>query len=477
MTSADGLVILLEDLGWRLDLDGILETIFSDDANAAFDDFRTLAGNISSAIDAVQDLAEAIGDGDVPARDVLALVADFRNIIAQLQGLVGTSAGDLAPDLDLDLTPVWQSFTEELPEYLISRYLSVSQPKLYETMLVLGVIEEKTVSPPPPAEGTPGALRTRYLRRDIRWDYLGDLVSDPMTHLAQVYRWGGAAKPDDPNAGFDALRFLASLRRFLAAFGLRGRIEPLSPRSVERFLGPDPVPEGERLPQYALPITRLRQGSAFAHFGLEVAPVPEVPGEAVENILLTHETFGGYAQTMQLREGIYLTLKGAVDASQQLNLLIRPGGADVIIDNGATYDVGIGLSAAPPGGFTLLGGEGGTRIGLDSLGLSFGFGGSAGGMADLSAQMRIKGFVVALTPGEGDGLLNSLLGDNGLAARMDLTLSYDLEGGFLVDGSGGITAQIPIDQNIGPLNAGNRRAHLVCNRRSGAGAAAQAFDR
>lgn len=451
MTSADGLVILLEDLGWQIDLDGVLETVFSDEANAAFDDFRALVGNVSSAIDGVQALIHDIQDGGIPIQDVIDLIGDFRSIIAQLQGLVGTPAGDLAPDLDIDLSPVWQSLTEELPEYLISRYLSASQPKIYETMLVLGLIEEIAVNPPPPADGSLAALRTRYLRRDIRWDYIGDALSDPVSHIAEVYRWNGAAKPDDLTAGFNGMKFLTNLRRMLAAYGLNGQIEPLSPRSVDRFYGPNPPPPGDRLPQYALPITRLRHGGAFAHFGLEVAPVPESPGDPVENILLTHDTFGGYAQTLQLAEGIYLSLTGAVDASQQLNLLIKPDGADVIIDNSATFDVGLGLTAAPPGGFTLMGGEGGTRISIDAIGLGFGFGGSPSGVADLSADLSITGFTVAIEAGEGDGLLNSILGDNGLTATMDLAMAYSLADGFRVDGSGGITAQIPIDQSIGPL--------------------------
>ena len=455
MTSTDGLVILLEDLGWRIDLASVLETLFNDDANDAFDDFRALVGNVADAISGARDLVETLRTGaDLPLQDILDLISDFRAIISQIQGLVGTPAGNLLPDFNIDLDPVWQSLTEELPEYLLTRYLSVSQPKMYETLLVLGIVEESTMQPPAPSASGTGSvapLRVAYLRRDVRWDYLGDLLRDPVSHLAETYRWNNAAKPDDIASGFNAIRFLTNQQRALTIFGLNGSLEPLSPRSVERFYGPDPVPPGDRMPQLSLPIVRARAGGAFGHFALQVAPVPHAPDTAIENILLTHETIGGFAQTLQFGDGIFLTLGGSVDASQQLNLLLKPAGPEVILGNSTSFDVSLGLTAAPPGGFTILGGEGGTRIGVGSIGMNFGFGGTPAGVADLATSVNVTGFTVAIAAGEGDGLLNKILGNASLEAVMDLTLGYNLNEGVFMDGSGGFTAMIPIDQTIGPL--------------------------
>ena len=101
----------------------------------------------------------------------------------------------LAPDPGalpppLDNPDFWQRFASDLGQDLFAEYLLISQPAMYVPLHLLGVVDETNVS----ISGAPGRLD--YVRRVLRWDRLGTMVTDPGSLLGEVYGWGGTFRHD-----------------------------------------------------------------------------------------------------------------------------------------------------------------------------------------------------------------------------------------------------------------------------------------
>lgn len=451
MTSLDGFILLISALGWRPDLDEAVELLFDGGGGTAPDDtfaqFRDTALAIVEAIDAAEDVASDLLAGqNVSAQEVLELIAAFRTVVAQIGEIDLSAPNPPALPAGLDVEPLWVSLRDELPDYLLARYLSIHQPRLYEVLVVLGLVDEALVRP-----GTDEPFRVAYVRYSFNWAYLEDLVTDPLVHLQELYRWNGAAKPGDTGQGLDTARLTATLRRLLRASGLRARIEPLAEPSALRFIA-DPAPAPlARPPQITLPLLEFAESGAFTRLGLEIAPVPASFGGPVDSLLLTHVTQGGVAHDLEIAENLRLEVSGSVDASRQINLVVGPGGPELIADAAVPYALEVGLTAVPDAPWLLFGAEGGTRITVAGFGAGVSLSGEAGASAEIVLNAQVSGLTVALAPGEGDGFFNALLEALALEASFDLALGWSSVSGLMVAGSGGLSAVIPTDLTLGPL--------------------------
>lgn len=467
VTTDTGLLLLLSDLGWRPDLDEALELLFDETGvSDAYAQFASIASAITGALDGTEDtVTRLLNNEDVDPNEVIDLISDFRSIINQLHDvqLSGPNAVTLPPGLDIQ--PLWDSLTEELPEYLLTRYVALHQPQLWSLLMILGLAQELRVTP----EDVP--FRYPYTRRVIRWDYFADFLNNPIQHLREIYRWAGARKADDPETALAGMRILMVLHGLFRQVRVPAHLEPVTDTLADRFLASPPPPRAQRPAQLTAPMFRLMQGGAAAQLALEFAAVPEDPAvltdgiqdptlpqvalPELDSLLLTHRTMGSVEQSIQLTDNIVLSFTGSVDASHQLNLLLTPSGPELRADPGFDFALGADLSTINTEPWLLAGAVDGTRLTLGGAGGGIALAGETGGPADVSFDLGFTSLEIALEGGQGDGLLNSLLGAAQLAATFDMSVTYSTGDGLKFAGSGGIEAIIPIDKTIGPIWLGD----------------------
>ena len=439
----DEFLLLLEDLGWSLDPALALDALF--DANGEYAAFAAIALDIRDGIVSAEAVvADIRGGTDVDVQRIIDLAEDFRDVFTKLRALKGPSKPQM-PDL-LALDDLWQSLIDDLPDLLICQHLETSHSGLNATLTALGLIERSEVTPT-------GTLRKTYTRYQIHWAYFGDLLSDPVTHLKEIYHWDGAAKSGVTADGFAFDRLMITLRELLQAISFPAGIGPVDGEIVSRHYEPLNLPAPRPLNQLTIPVAEGRDNGAFYRLAMIAAPLLKASDGSIEGLLLTHQTQGGVSRTINLAQGWALTLAGSADASFLLELGITPRGVDFATHAPQVPSLSVDLTGSAPadqGAWPLFGDP--DQTGLSLQGISAGVGmGPAGSAAEFTFNMGLQGLALNVAAGEGDGLLNTILGNLKLGAEVDLAITYGTQSGFRVDGSGGLTILIPIDKSIGPL--------------------------
>ena len=439
----DELVLLLEDLGWSLDPSLVLDALF--EANGPYAAFAAIIADIRAGLGQAEQVVEQIRNGEaVEPQRVLDLAQDFRAVFAALTSLKGPGKPQMPGLLSLD--DLWQSLIDDLPDMLISTHLAAFYPGISAMMSALGLLEQSSVTPS-------GTLRKTYTKYQIHWDQFGDLLSDPVQHLREVYHWDGAAKPGISPNGFDFDRMIMALRAVMQTISLPAGIGPVDPEIALLHYEPLNLPNPEPLNQLIIPVAQGRESGAYYRLALIVAPMLDSREGTANGMLFTQLAEGGVTRSFSPAEGWMLGVSGSVDANFMLELAVTPEGADFVANAPQLPELSMGLTGvAPPdpGVWPLFGKPGETGLSLQGISASVAFG-PAGSGAEVTLGIEMRSLALTIAAGEGDGLLNSLLGDLQLGAELDLSMAYGTSSGFRMDGSGGLGAKIAIDQTLGPL--------------------------
>ena len=130
------------------------------------------------------------------AATVIGLLGDFFAAVNSL-----SSAVDLPTTIDP--AEFRADFPQQLTGYLVADYLLSTRPLLGAILLAGGVITRR--------ERPEGGKRPSYVRLEVAWDAVGNLVHDSLSTLRNAYGW---SSPD-----FDALTFLDNMATLGDAIG------------------------------------------------------------------------------------------------------------------------------------------------------------------------------------------------------------------------------------------------------------------
>ena len=180
MPDQDTIGLIAQEIG--LALEPIDTALSSQGAFSAF--MRVLGWDTSGYIAGVQNVGSIVtniinavenGLDASQAANIISQVVNLFNAVSQLSsasGLPGT----------IDVTEFQNDFPGQLVDYLIGHYLLNNRPTLGASLLAAGVIR-KTQKP---AAGK----RLPYVRIDIAWDDIGNVLNDPLGIFRNAYSWG-----------------------------------------------------------------------------------------------------------------------------------------------------------------------------------------------------------------------------------------------------------------------------------------------
>lgn len=355
---------------------------------------------------------------------------------------------------------LWNDLALALPEYLLLRWLRLSKPLLYWLLRVTDIVELESVDASQPARSAADVPRLRLER-------LGALLGEPETYLKGRYDWGfdaaalGYAYRHDKRATAPLRhgRLLRVLQRLFADLGLEARLAAIQ----QRYIGTGrPFGAGSKAladaRQLSVPLVHGRVGGKgpSVELGFEIVPLPGTRGpDIVDGLYLTNLATAAKAGSYALGPGWALQASAGADVSGAVALRLLPGQArlDRALPGAKIELLAVGQPAAP---WVLMGSNTGTRLELRGAeaGLSVAQTGSDTELR-LSCTPKAKdggpGLVLKLSPGEGDGFVQQLLGNKELELVCDLGFVWSNLTGLALGGEVGACVTLPMKLPLGPV--------------------------
>lgn len=391
-------------------------------------------------LDTAKELAEQIED-DSP--DALVLAGELLDVLlAAMEGIraLKDRPADGLP-FPLDQQEFREQFPSELMDFLLARYLERRRPLLFGVLVLLGVHEVERMVPE-------GAGRVPYSSHRLRWERLGEAVSDPEGLFRDVYGWG------DVSARFDHVRLLRSLECFLIAGRLPVRCTAPRTELAERYYAASnpTLPEVQEL---VAPLLAGETDDGYVELGVLTLPIPPAndPGAPPCGLYFTPSLVGEVEGAIDLGMDWALELRGGFESAGGVGVELRPEGVTLqqalVTTN---IDAEVALVGRPITPWIAIGMPGSHRIEVSGLRFAIGVRGPVDdpelilgiGTGD-GTDAKIK---VVLETGEGDGFIRQIFLGQPVAVEFAGLLAWSSKTGLAFSGGAGIEVRIPVSMPL-----------------------------
>jgi hypothetical protein len=418
ITSPEQAVVFFRKLGYEFPTGSVGSTM------------PQLAAQAGELIDAIRQLVEASEEAAVAAAiaNLFARVGTTVDAIRQLHLQIKAGGGAGIPNID--------DFSRRLTDFLVLDYFERQKTELHETLLLLGLIEYE----PSPAAGQSMRL--------INWERLGQFLTEPQRIANDVYRW---------NTDFDTTKFLARLERLMRAASMPGGLYPQA--DTTRTLLGNP---STNLQELRFPL--LQQGftpETYSQFGITFSPA-ETQGGKPKGIALLPYIMGGTAFNFGVCDRGELVFQSTADI-KGVGIVIRPPlNVEGILNLTGAFRAVLQIREKPnrTEEIILIGSQGGTRLALQGLGISW-FVQNPQGRLDLGFEAAIQALRLVVAGGEGDGFLEKILSGLNVQAEASLTLGITLLSGFTFQGGAKLALEVAVHIDLGPLQIQGLRLALA----------------
>ena len=398
-----------------LDLDRLLK-------DSALGDLSNIASSIKALYTTLRPIAE---DGEVDASQIVTLLAEIPHMVESISQL---------DDLELNdgMLAQFQDIGQILFDYVIILYLREYRPGLYCFLLLLGVIDE--------------GRREDQIHPKISYTNLGNLFKDVGAVAEDVYGWG--------TGDFNAALVLVRLQGLLWFLGIAANLRQLDSGTDLPDINHDTALLAAQL---QIPILQIDREEGLAEFGASIVPLRPAGGSSAGLGLIP---FGaaGVSEEIALDDRWRLKIAASAEALVPWGIALRPEAIDItgVADSVAPLTINLHFSiereAAGDEKDILFGSPGGLRLELGTIGLKLGFSFDSSRDPDIFVEIPVKGLRIVIGGSEGDGFLQKILPEDGIAADFDLTLGVSLLQGIYFGGSGGLEVSLPTHLSLGPID-------------------------
>ncbi|MEZ4701001.1 MAG: DUF6603 domain-containing protein [Rhodothermales bacterium] len=395
-TDPDQFVALMRKLGWE--------------ATALPDAYAGLASAIADAVDLVDDLAQ----GTPGASEIQALIATAQDLYDRIQGIAVAPPG-------VDAGAFLAEIGERLFECLLTEYLNRRQTALFGFLSALNVITVEHHD----ATGSKGPhIQTRF-----HWDRIPDLLTNPVAILQGVTGWGTPA----PNYSF----LFNQLANLMYGLGFSVRLLEIDEELTLGYTGELDLPGLQPARGLKIPLYYNEIGDTPIELAVEFHALPGAGGK-LPGIVIQPAIPSVIPLSYQLGEEVDLEIRAGTDIGSQFGILLCPGVFDVKypFQDGTFPSAGFGFTIDfhPAEPILLFGSPGGLRLEWKG-GTVGGEAQFVGGELEVILNLGMKDLTLVLTAGEGDGFLQTILGDAEKRISIPLGMSWSNKHGFGFQGS------------------------------------------
>jgi hypothetical protein len=397
--------ILLAELGLQLPL-------AAEDIEALDNALTQVSEEAKAALSKIEAVKKAIEDEDLPAA-VAAATAAITHVRAAYNGFTGF-ANTIKNDIGAAAIGITQAELEDfvthlpvrLAEYLFITTLETYVEPLVQVLEVLQVVERTEVPSTSPA-------LPAYTKRELHPGALLDVITHPGRHLENLYDWNKPA--------FDGSKLFPILSKVLLRAGIPVIYDEVNaPGVLEAFFAKISIDNSGPLP------------------GLLIEPAVDIRFPAALNLS---------------QEGWALNAAMNINLSGNAKLALYPDGKVKFTVPGFTgaqvaANLKVGYTDKPLEILTITGGSGVTaesfvidiKVDIDSA-----------GNGDIAFTATLNKAKVIIDLSGGDGFTKKMAG-SGFETEVTLKFGYSTNGGFFIEGSGGLQIKVPTHIALGPLD-------------------------
>lgn len=419
------------------------------DPQALKDLLADLGWTVKSVPQPLLDLAAA-GSGLIDAIESDPGAASAAELIDSVKRLADTiSAISTRSDADfpseVDVASFKATIGRDLIDYFLVEHLLRNRYRIGDVLRLAGLIRLVRA----PAVG----LRQPYLRRQVMWDRIAELITDPAGGFREAFEWNALA-PRLAQAVSDLASLLESYNLELVyfrpigdqlAFVNAGATQPFAdPVGIDlAFAGSEDAPDG-----------------TGAGIQLLLRPPTSARGAAISLLPYARLTGG---QEIALSQSTSLSVHGDADFAKGVGLTLAPGhpaevqagflGGTAVSPAEARIELKVAAPADEPEKL-LVGTAGASRLSIHSIRLAGGARVVSAGTLDAFVALDLDNarIVIKPDPGEADSFLAGFLGADGISGQLSLGLQLSSRTGFHWTGSGGLEASFPVCIELGPIS-------------------------
>lgn len=390
----------------------------------------------------LQHLDEFINGTD---RDEVSVTLDLLKAAKDAVDAIGAFGAVSSLPPPLNSGAFWSDIAQELVDDLTASYLEDKQPLLFAALHVGAIILYDRV----PQFGPAALGRIAYQRTTIRWNKLGELLTNPGQLLGDHYGWGVGLT-------FDHKRLFRAIERSMLAFKLHPSVQPPRPGLVSQVDTSQIV--AQTLYELDVPIIDGFNPSddAWWKIGLVLLPVSD-PITQQTGVFVRPVLQAGASLDFPLGSDIALKISGDANAGSVLTAKIFPNGASVTFDpSAATVALDAEISGTPAEPYILFGAADSHRIELDGFTAAVGTRGLVGDpeiyfRAGTGPNSKLR-LVVDFGAGESDGFIDKLLSSQQkLELEIEGALTWSSKHGLSVEGAAGVDFVKYIHRALGPV--------------------------
>jgi len=371
------------------------------------------------------------------------LIDSVKRLVDAIDGI--RTKPDAAFPSGIDAASFKATIGRDLLDYFIVEHLLRNRYKigyLFKLAGIVGLVET-------PAIGQ----RQPYLKRQVLWSRIGELITDPVKGFSETFDWNSPT----PRLA-QAISDLASL---LESYGLQLSYFRSKGDQLAFVNGGTTVPLDD-----PLGIDLFFDDAFGAPDGFEAGiqfllrPPTTARGPALS--LLPYARLNG-AQEVALSETLSLSIHGDADFTQGVAFTLAPGHPPEVQAGflGGTAvspaDCQVRLKVTPRADEPerlLIGTADASRLSIKTVCLSAG--------ARLISSDKLDAFValdfenarvvIKPAPGEADSFLASFLGEDGISASLSFGLQLSDLTGFHLTGAGGLEGSFPVNVQLGRVD-------------------------
>ncbi|MCP4720541.1 MAG: hypothetical protein GY860_13885 [Desulfobacteraceae bacterium] len=404
-----------------------------------FQEFKPMLSNFIDIFDEIEDDLDNKSELEY-LQLFIKIIKAFSDAIQSTNNL-SSALNTLYPAIFLSDTNIVNDLPGQLIDYLTIKALEEKFPVTHNILRVMGIINIEYVE-------QNAAYKKSYYKREIKWNKLGDYVSDPASALGTTYGWD--------NAEISYAKLLENLRVLGLSLNLYSEISSVDPQALLAFNNGIDVVTDQNFRDIRILKFPLLQDLTDA-LGIELYPIYNAsktapvriglgvyfdPESGLEIPITEHLTFKTeYSGNSTLNAGITLR------KNQGIQLITN------VFDNGTTN--GFELKNFAPGfvferddePVVIFDTDIGARLQFKSWAIRFGIEKNE----TIFFETDVKELCLILGSKEGDGFIKELLPAEALKIDIDFTLGFSQKSGFYIKGSSALEIQLPVHIELGPI--------------------------
>ena len=448
MADKDTLSIIAEEIGSAfMPLKEMVET-----PDAFISSMKELGWDANQVVQPIQDLVNLVDPiitlletGEVNFGNITQLLSLLKNLISGIEGLV-SKPDSLFSGIAATANEFKNDFPSEIAQYLVVEYLLNQQAKAGSLLQLLGIITVKHVN----STGT----RPAYFRKEIHFDKIGTIFSDPLQLLKDLYGW---ATPS-----FSREKLFENLSEVLQGFNIPSKLQEIQSQFLQVLNNGLPAGTFDK-DALTLVLIDEQTSNINAGAGINFYLLPQ-NGSLLPGLAIIPYATANITEDINITESLTFKFETALDLNSGVAVILRPGKAPEMISNlagggtngGANAKVSLGLQYEKPDHTPTIvfGATNASHYEFQSTSVSAAANITTAGSKDVKIEFDLKGskIVIKPSPDDTDGFLSKILPADGITLAFELAFGFGLESGFYFKGSSGLEIDLPAHLQLGPID-------------------------